>query len=123
MASSKSDRRRSLHSPYVWHRWLGIICAVFVLWLSATGIALNHTDAMGLERARLSHAWLLRAYGMHPEAPTHGHLVAGTWISQAGGKLFLNSIPVADWQEPVASIAALDGLIFVAGKQEALLLT
>jgi hypothetical protein len=123
MSPGKRDRRRSLRSPYVWHRWLGVVCAVIVLWLSATGIALNHTSALGLERARLSHAWLLWAYGMRPEAPTVGHQVAGTWISQAGGKLFFNSMPVADWQEAVVGVATHEGLILVTGKHEALLLT
>lgn len=123
MALHKRDRRRGLRSPYVWHRWLGIICAVLVLWLCATGIALNHTAALGLDRARFSQAWLLRAYGMQPEAAADGFAVAGSWISHAGDKIFLNATPVADWHGQLVGVAAVDGLILVAGDNEALLLT
>lgn len=123
MPPHRRDRRRSLRSLYVWHRWLGILSAVLVLWLSATGIALNHTDVLGLDRWRTSDTRLLRLYGMYPQPPETGYAVAGNWISQAGGKLFFNATPVDDWDAPPVGVATLDGLILVAGERQAVLLT
>ncbi len=45
------SRAKLLRSLYVWHRYLGLSAALFVILLSATGLALNHTELLqhGLE--------------------------------------------------------------------------
>jgi hypothetical protein len=54
------------------HRWLGTIVVVFVLLLASTGIALNHTNDLGLDRKTISWSWLLEAYGMKAPPPYAG---------------------------------------------------
>ena len=54
------------------HRWLGTVLVAFVLVLATTGIALNHTSALGLDRQYISWSWLLDAYGMNAPSPYAG---------------------------------------------------
>jgi len=48
------------------HRWLGILSALFLMVLALTGLALNHTERLGLNRITLGSPWLLSLYGMSP---------------------------------------------------------
>jgi hypothetical protein len=119
----KKDRRRTLRSLYVWHRWIGIICALLVLWLGATGILLNHGTRLGFDRAYVRSPWLLRAYGISPLAPQLGFPVSGHWIVQAGDQLFLDTRPVTELRGRLIGAAALPSVILAAARDSAVLMT
>lgn len=57
-----------------WHARAGVLAAVFFLFLAATGLALNHTDALQLARKQVDADWLMRWYGVKSEAPAQGYL-------------------------------------------------
>jgi len=46
----------------LWHRRLGILAALFIILLSVTGIALNHTSAFNSDQQTISNKWLLDHY-------------------------------------------------------------
>ena len=48
-----------------WHRRLGIWAAFFLIFLSLTGIALNHTDLLSLAHQPIKNNWLLNHYGIN----------------------------------------------------------
>lgn len=74
---------------FKWHRRLGLAAALFVLMLVVTGLLLNHTESLQLQKQPLKQAWLLNWYGI--EAPkTKSFLVAGNWFSGSADKLFIN---------------------------------
>lgn len=71
-----------------WHRRLGLVAAFFVLVLAVTGLLLNHSHDLGLDRAPLENPLLRQFYGVKPEAADGGlrhvlengavlHVVAG----------------------------------------------
>jgi len=47
-----------------WHRKLGIIAAFFLIFLSVSGIALNHTTMLSLAHSPIKNTWLLDHYGI-----------------------------------------------------------
>jgi len=61
----------SLHNRLIrhlreWHRKLGIIAAFFIIFLSISGVALNHTTLLSLAHQPISNLWLLDHYGISP---------------------------------------------------------
>lgn len=64
---SRRRRHRKLKSFYVWHRYMGVVAALFAILLSVTGIALNHTGGLRLDETYIKADWLLDWYGI--EAP------------------------------------------------------
>ena len=54
------------------HRWVGATLLLFVVFLSVSGIAVNHASDFGLDRKYISWSWLLEAYGMKAPAPYAG---------------------------------------------------
>jgi hypothetical protein len=123
MTPPRKDRRRSLRSLYVWHRWIGIACALLVLWLAVTGILLNHSTRLGLDRAYVHAPWLLRMYGISPQPPATGIPLAGHWIAQAGDQLFLDAKPVTGLQGRLVGAVTLSGAILVMSSGHAVMLT
>lgn len=66
MKSSKSLHNRLIRHLREWHRKLGIIAAFFIIFLSITGVALNHTTTLSLAHKPISNIWLLDHYGIAP---------------------------------------------------------
>jgi len=62
--SSKTLHARLIRHLREWHRKLGIIAAFFLIFLSLSGIALNHTDGLKLGHQNVQNTWLLNHYGI-----------------------------------------------------------
>ena len=48
-----------LRSMYQWHRYIGVSVALFMLILAVTGIMLNHTSRLELDKNYIQTEWLL----------------------------------------------------------------
>ncbi|MFT7006727.1 MAG: hypothetical protein ACJAXJ_001235 [Colwellia sp.] len=66
MKSSKSLHNRLIRHLREWHRKLGIIAAFFIIFLSISGVALNHTTMLSLAHKPIRNIWLLDHYGIAP---------------------------------------------------------
>ena len=62
--SSKSFHTQLIRHLRKWHRKLGIFAAFFLIFLSVTGIALNHTDTFKLSSYHVKIPWLQDFYGI-----------------------------------------------------------
>lgn len=86
--------RERFRSLYLWHRWLGLLAAVFILLLASTGILLNHAHDLGLDRQTVHSTWLLDAYGI--QAPAPRSYAAGThWVSAVGQRVYVDDREIA----------------------------
>ncbi len=63
---SKALHNRIIRHLREWHRKLGIIAAFFLIFLSLSGIALNHTETLSLAHSPIKNPWLLDHYGIAP---------------------------------------------------------
>jgi hypothetical protein len=66
--SQKSILNKVIRHLREWHRKLGIMAAFFLIFLSLTGIALNHTDSFELAHQPITNEWLLDHYGINAPA-------------------------------------------------------
>lgn len=69
MRKKISSKRSSIRNTIIrhlreWHRKLGITSALFLIFLSLSGIALNHTESLSLGKSLISSVWLLDHYGV-----------------------------------------------------------
>lgn len=62
--TSKSLHARLIRHLREWHRKLGIIAAFFIIFLSLSGVALNHTTTLSLAQQHITSIWLLDHYGI-----------------------------------------------------------
>ncbi len=78
-----------------WHKRLGLFAALFILLLAASGIALNHSEQLQLNRSYIQASWLLDLYQIDPGDDPVGFHNRGMWVSQVGERLYFNELEIA----------------------------
>lgn len=73
-----------------WHARLGVFTAVFFLLLALSGVALNHTDALGLAKRDIHAAWLMRWYGLKPLLPASAYLFKEGYVVESGKRWIMD---------------------------------
>jgi uncharacterized iron-regulated membrane protein len=115
----------SLHIPrkrtiLTWHRWLGIFSALFLISLSITGLALNHTEALKLDELTIRNSFILGRYGMASGSEISAYRINGSDIvAHLDGTLFHNEEPLVQAGAPIEIIK--EGALTVVATAEALI--
>lgn len=97
------------------HRWVGVSLLVFVLFLAITGITLNHSADLGLDRRHVSWSWLLDAYGMEAPQPSASFEDGGFRATLMGERLFLDGKDTGQSMSSLVGLIVLEPLLLAAG--------
>lgn len=105
------------------HRWLGAIVILFLLLLSFTGIALNHSRDWGLDDRYLTSPWLLDAYGVRAPQASSSFADGGHRVTLLGHRLYLDDREIADDIEALTGMLSLNELLLLTSHNAAFLFT
>ena len=105
------------------HRRTGVCAALVVLILVLTGILLNHTDQLHLNRRFLQYEWLLNLYDIHLPENIGSYRAGDHWVSLLGDQLFLDDRPLAERADKLGGALLADQGVFVATDRALLLYT
>ncbi len=97
-----------------WHRRMGAVAGLFVLWLAASGIVLNHSNALGLDRTEISAPWLIQIYGLHPVIPDRGFRSANHWMIGTDSRTVIDGQPLSAALPEPLGLVATNNLLFAA---------
>ncbi|ORU91353.1 MAG: hypothetical protein A6F72_02050 [Cycloclasticus sp. symbiont of Poecilosclerida sp. N] len=100
MSRQRHKRNKSL-SLYIWHRYAGLSAAIFVIFITITGIALNHTDDLTLKNRHISTGFLLSHYSVKAPVVITRFKTASHTITQADDKLFINDSKAFSIRSPL----------------------
>lgn len=90
-----------------WHRRIGVLLAVFVVNLVATGIAINHSSDWSLDDYHVDQDWLLALYGISA-AEQRSFAIGERYLSQAGDSgIYLNQRRIARCEGALLGAVAL----------------
>ena len=104
-----------------WHRRLGVSVSALVLLLSVTGIMLNHTSDLGLDRRFVRAQWLLEWYGIAvPHAPI-AFAVGTHWLGHIGTRVYFDARELGDVGVLAGAVALPSGIAVAAGDKVLLL--
>lgn len=106
-----------------WHRTTGLAAALFLVFLTVTGLLLMQTDVLDLDSRYVGNDRLLDWYGIRPAPPPMSFTAAGAWITQLGERLYFNGDFLVNDDARLVGAIALDNEILVATEQTLLLLT
>jgi len=110
-----------------WHRWLGITSALFLVSLAITGLALNHTEFLKLDKITIKNRWLLQSYGMAGGADISAYSIHdAAKIAHLDGQLFYNtqtlgagSLPLGIIEgDPITVIVTAEALLYLTSSGE-----
>ena len=86
-----------------------------------SGLAINHSNGLGLDQRHVSQPTLLSWYGLGKPSSIHSYAVGDNWLSFAGSQLYLNDRAVATIADGVGAVSN-GQLLIAAGSDELLLL-
>lgn len=108
----------------MWHRWAGLLVAIFALELSVTGVLLNHTDDLKLDQQPVQSSGLLSWYGIRAPEQIPAYTVGDHWVSQWGQQLYLDDQALPNPPEgELLGAVPVQGLIALAWSERVWLLT
>lgn len=106
-----------------WHRRLGLFAALLALMLAVTGISLNHSSQLALDKQFVRSGWLYRLYGEKPDTLL-AYSVAQHWLFRnPEGKVYVDTVELAACRGELVGGEFSGGLIYVACEEELLLAT
>jgi len=106
---------------WTWHRRVGIVAALLVLVLSLTGLALNHTDRLGLDDRYVSWGWLLDWYGIEAPVDAVSFPAGDVRVTLLGDRLYLDRQILPGHFSTLPGAIAADGLLAVAADNSVLI--
>ncbi len=87
------------------HRWLGFASALFLLSLSITGLALNHTEFLKLDQVQIKSSFILDRYGMAGGSEIEAYRIhQSDTLAHLDGQLFYNSTALTAGNRPLGII-------------------
>jgi len=103
------------------HRTVGVFAAIFVIFMVFSGLVINHSNGLGLDRRQVSGAFLPRWYGIGEPEKINSFVAGDKRLSFAGSQLYLNDQSVATISGGVGAVFNGE-LLIAAGSDELLLL-
>ena len=103
------------------HRCLGAATALFIVFMVLSGLAINHSNGLGLDQRHVSQPFVLDWYGLEKPENIRSFKLGNDWLSFAGSQLYLNGNSVSGLSNGVGVVSSHDMLI-AAGNEELLLL-
>ena len=118
--SLQLPRKRTI---LAWHRWLGLASALFLLSLSLTGLALNHTEFLKLDQIQIQSSVILDRYGMAGGADIQAYRInESDTLAHLDGQLFYNAAPLTSGSQPLGIITG-DPISVIATDTQLIYLT
>ncbi|MEA1888725.1 MAG: PepSY domain-containing protein [Pseudomonadota bacterium] len=105
-----------------WHRRIGIFAALIAIYLSITGLMLNHSHDLGLDNSRLESSLMLRLYGLEPPTGTSASTRLHR-VDKLGESLFMDGHLLGQYSSALIGTATLDQFFIIALSDSILLLT
>lgn len=119
----KRRHRIRWHSIYLWHRYMGLAAALFVVLLAVTGWMLNHTHGLGLDQRHIKSTTLLDWYGIEAPDDAVSYRADDHWVTQMGRRIYFDERPLDKAAGELIGAQKLGQIIVVAVTGHLLLLT
>ncbi|MEN8206296.1 MAG: PepSY domain-containing protein [Pseudomonadota bacterium] len=116
------SRAKLLRSLYIWHRYIGLSAALFVVILSVSGLALNHTESLGMDSTHVQSESLLNWYGIHAPDDLSSYSADSVFYTGINELVFRNSRLLHEVRAPLVGSIAYQGFIVIASRDHLTLL-
>jgi PepSY-associated transmembrane protein len=106
-----------------WHKKIGVFSALFVISLATSGIILNHSQQINLNKKYIQSEWLLDLYQVKPAKNPIGYRSSNILVTQVGGRLYFNEHEIAEGINKLVGIVNINDLAVIAYDGQLTLLT
>ena len=112
-----------LHTLLSFHRYIGLSVAIVAIYLSVTGILLNHTNDIGIDKNYINSPTVLGWYGIsHPDY-LNGHPLDEHWISKWNDDIYFNQKIIGQSTNPLRGATSTQHFYALATSETIWLIT
>lgn len=111
----------NLEKFQILHRLTGFTVILFLLFFAATGMLLNHSDQLHMDKRYLDYNWLLWLYSIGPTQQPVAYTADGTWLVRIDNHLYFNERELPLRAESLLGLVKSDG-VYIAALPDILLL-
>jgi len=97
-----------------WHKNFGVCSALFVIFLAASGILLNHSQQLNLNSSYIQTEWILDLYQINPATDPIAFKTDNAWAVQIGERLYFNQHEIAKDVSELKGLIKINDLYIVA---------
>ena len=116
-------RAKLLRSLYIWHRYIGLSAALFVVILSVSGLALNHTESLGMDSTHVQSESLLNWYGIHAPDGLSSYAADSVLYTEINNLVFRDTEIIHEITAPLVGTIAYQDFIVIASRDHITLLS
>jgi len=106
-----------------WHRHIGLTVAIVAIHLAITGILLNHTSDIGLDKAYINNSTVLNLYDIKLPEQLTGYKIKNNWLSHWNDVIYFNDQVIAESMQPLRGAVITAHFYALATSEEIWLLT
>jgi len=111
----------NLEKFQVLHRLTGLTVILFLLFFATTGMLLNHSDQLHMDKRSLDYNWLLRLYSIGPSQSPLAYTVDDAWLARIDDRLYFNERELPLRSESLLGLVRSGG-VYIAALPDSLLL-
>ena len=105
------------------HTKIGVIIAIFILSLAATGIVLNHSQQLNLNKSYVQNEWILDFYQIKPDSDPIAFESNQHWATKIGERLYFDEGEIASDVKQLIGLIDTTDMYVVAFDTKLALLT
>jgi len=107
---------------YRWHRRIGVSAGVFIIWIASSGIILNHSIGLGLDKIAIRNTALANWYGFAVTLPVTVYNNENHWLATSKQQLILDGKLLNSSQSDTLGMVATSNMLVIANANSMLLL-
>ncbi len=119
----RRKKRFKLRSFYIWHRYMGVAAAAFMVLVAVTGVLMNHPDRLGIDDKFVDAGWVLDWYGIHTPDDLLSFRAGDHYVSRMGKHLYLDTREFEGRYRDLVGAVRVHELLAIAVDDSILLLT
>ena len=112
-----------LRSLLTVHRYIGLSVAIIAIFLAITGIMLNHTNQIGIDKNFVHSPTILKWYGIQPPVKVTGFQIEQHWLSRWNDDIYFNDQRIAQSSSPLRGAIKTNHFYALSTAEEIWLLT
>ncbi len=113
----------NLRSLYIWHRYMGLSAAIFVLLIASTGLLLNHTNDFEFDKQYVQSGWILDWYGIKAPEQMLSFAADNHYITLMGEDLYMDQKELRGNSRQLVGASFINDIFVIAVNEHILLLT
>ena len=113
----------NLEKFQILHRLTGFLVILFIVFFAVTGIFLNHSDQLRMDKKQVDFNWLLDLYSITPPQPPVSFTTGNIWVTRIDTRLYFNDQELPERTDALLGIVGIDGVVIAALSDTLLLLT